>query len=801
MTKDIFSQLLTRYVDTYSNAFIVGVFGEKEILYRNHIAEELYGISEGVTDLEPIFKHHSQGLMEMVREGLDGQDLMVWNNITTQTSEGGFCTADIQIGFFDQEKTLVCIEIIPKNDTRMETAVAQVNQSIRAEGILNFDEKLSLIHCNDLFHAVFESNEDVRHSHFGNDFSNGFQPEIREELLADIQKKLTESDRFTTRMKIITSKGKALWYSLELHRRTLDNSGTDKIMAYMVNVERQVAKDAQLEDITQYFSILQSMCKGLLYRFDIRTRTLYRNEETAKIYNVPAVAENFPSKEWLEEALHSEDVEGFIAYVERVVLGQEGSHTARLRTPSGEKEYHTFTFKPIYRADGSVKEMVGCATNVHNLKETQKELENLNQYFHILQSMSSGMLYRFDIKKRILYRNKTNAHSYQLPAKGENYPDIENLKNVIHPEDLRDYVDFIERVILGQEGSLDTRVKTPTGEYEYHRMTFKPLLNNDGTIKEMIGKGKNIHYIKKTEQELENINQYFCAIQDLSDDLLYRIDIKNKSLIRREKVDGQANLFGANIVATNFPESVCENGFIHPEDAKTYIKFGHKALKGIASMAEVRMKSKSGEFGFRRIIAVPVMNVDGTVNEMLGKVVNIDGVRQLEQQAQYDDLTQVLNKRAMLERTSECLSKSIRDDIHALLFIDLDDFKYVNDNLGHAFGDHLLKELGARLKENTRHGDLVGRVGGDEFVVFLRNIPSEDMLMGKAKMLLAAISEDIVQGDNRHSIHGSIGIAVYPEHGEAYEELYHHADIGLYRSKHHGKNIVTMYNEDLENEK
>lgn len=664
------SEKLSNFVEHYNNAFMVGIYKKKELLYANITAVNLFGITADTKNLDGIFSKIGSSLMEMVVTGLESSDLVTKNNLPVIDVHGDVLNCDVQFGFFDKEKTEIFVEITPKPDKRMEMAVAQVNQSSRAEGILNFDEKLSLIHCNQLFHEVFESNEDVRHSHYGNDFSNGFQPEIREALLAEIHTKLKESDRFATRMKVITSKGVTLWYSLELQRRTLDNSGMDKIMAYMVNVERQVEKDAQLEDISQYFNILQSMCQGLLYRFDIRTRTLYRNPDTAKVYNVPAVAENFPNQDWLDHVLHPDDVTEFVAYMDKVATGQECSHTTRLRTLSGNKEYHKFTFKAIQNPDGSVKEMVGCATNVHNLTETQRELENINQYFY--------------------------------------------------------------------------------------------------------------------------------AIQELSDDLLYRIDIKNKSLIRREKNTGQANLFGANVVATNFPESVCENGFIHPEDTKAYINFGHKALKGIASMVEVRMKSKSGDFGFRRIIAVPVTNVDGSVSEMLGKVVNIDGVRQLEQQAQYDDLTKLLNKRAMLERTSECLSKSIKNDIHALLFIDLDDFKYVNDNLGHAFGDYLLKELGARLKENTRHGDLVGRVGGDEFVVFLRNVPTEDMLMGKAKMLLAAISEDIVQGDKRHSIHGSIGIAVFPEHGGSYEELYHHADIGLYRSKFQGKNTVTMYSSELQ---
>ncbi len=125
---------------------------------------------------------------------------------------------------------------------------------------------------------------------------------------------------------------------------------------------------------------------------------------------------------------------------------------------------------------------------------------------------------------------------------------------------------------------------------------------------------------------------------------------------------------------------------------------------------------------------------------------------------------------------------------------------FVNDTFGHAFGDFLLKTLGQRLQENTRSMDLVGRVGGDECLVFLQDIPSNDTLMGRAKLLLSSISEEVRDGESCHSINGSIGVAIFPEHGSTYEELYHHADISLYNSKHRGKNTVTLFQQDMKQE-
>lgn len=351
-------------------------------------------------------------------------------------------------------------------------------------------------------------------------------------------------------------------------------------------------------------------------------------------------------------------------------------------------------------------------------------------------------------------------------------------------------------LMLDQFYSIELELYNSQNQLEWYSLELirRELDSNGCKIEAQL---TSIAHFMKVESQFKNINQYFSAIQELSDDLLFRVDIGKKCIIRREKTADGVSLLGSNIVAENFPESVCESGIIHKDDIETYMKFGYEVLTGTPCSTEVRMKSKAGNYGFRRIMVIPVYNEDETVKEMFGKVVNIQSVRELEEQAQYDPLTHVYNKRAMLELASETLTQTSPTLSHALFFIDLDDFKYINDHLGHSFGDLLLEELGSRLRDNSRLGDLVGRVGGDEFVIFLKDIPSTDILLGKAKMILSAISEDVVQDSLRHSIHGSIGIAVYPQHGTTYEELYHHADVALYSSKHGGKNSVTMYHETL----
>lgn len=113
--------------------------------------------------------------------------------------------------------------------------------------------------------------------------------------------------------------------------------------------------------------------------------------------------------------------------------------------------------------------------------------------------------------------------------------------------------------------------------------------------------------------------------------------------------------------------------------------------------------------------------------------------------------------------------------------------------MGHEFGDFLLEQLGKRLGGQLRSDDIIGRAGGDEFIFLLKNITNIENLYGKASNLLKTIRKSFTDGEVEHTIQGSIGIAIYPLHGTTCEELYEHADKALYRSKHRGKNMATIY--------
>jgi len=163
----------------------------------------------------------------------------------------------------------------------------------------------------------------------------------------------------------------------------------------------------------------------------------------------------------------------------------------------------------------------------------------------------------------------------------------------------------------------------------------------------------------------------------------------------------------------------------------------------------------------------------------------------IQQLAHYDHLTALPNRTLFNQALEEALHDS--EQPLALLFVDVDRFKNVNDTLGHAAGDRLLKDMAARLRRCLRSTDVFARFGGDEFIVLLRDLPYEGYAAGMAAKLLAALTDPMHLEDQEFHVTASIGIATYPQDGRDAQTLLKHADTALHRAKDQGRNSFAHY--------
>jgi diguanylate cyclase (GGDEF)-like protein/PAS domain S-box-containing protein len=167
--------------------------------------------------------------------------------------------------------------------------------------------------------------------------------------------------------------------------------------------------------------------------------------------------------------------------------------------------------------------------------------------------------------------------------------------------------------------------------------------------------------------------------------------------------------------------------------------------------------------------------------------------RRVEQKARHmalhDLLTGLPNRVAFMELASQELLKSRRSRLRAGIgFIDIDNFKQINDRFGHEFGDHVLVETARRLKANLRNSDIIARIGGDEFAVIIADAADPSLFAGVLDKIFEVFRFPVVSGDKQVPLEVSIGLSMYPDHGNTVQELLNRADEAMYHAKRMGKN-------------
>ena len=170
---------------------------------------------------------------------------------------------------------------------------------------------------------------------------------------------------------------------------------------------------------------------------------------------------------------------------------------------------------------------------------------------------------------------------------------------------------------------------------------------------------------------------------------------------------------------------------------------------------------------------------------------------QLDYMAHHDPLTRLPNRILFLDRLIQAINKAHRNSQQfAVMFIDLDKFKDINDSLGHQIGDEVLKQAALRMQSLIRQEDTLSRLGGDEFTIILQDLQHAEQYWIVAQKLLALFQRPFTVGDHGFELTCSIGISIYPLHGEQADELLDHADAAMYRAKKNGRNNYQLYGDD-----
>jgi diguanylate cyclase (GGDEF)-like protein/PAS domain S-box-containing protein len=214
---------------------------------------------------------------------------------------------------------------------------------------------------------------------------------------------------------------------------------------------------------------------------------------------------------------------------------------------------------------------------------------------------------------------------------------------------------------------------------------------------------------------------------------------------------------------------------------------------------EIWNRRKTGELYLELLTITSITNDKGKVTHYAGLFTDITqdkrNEEQIRQLAYYDALTGIPNRRLLEDRLEHAIRHAHRTGmLLAVIFMDLDEFKEVNDSLGHAVGDELLLQFTHRVRSCLREDDTLARLGGDEFIVLLPEMENLDHVMAVAERLIGINDQPYLAHGNSLKIGSSLGVSLYPEDGSTVGELINGADVAMYRSKRDGRNRYHLFN-------
>lgn len=368
-----------------------------------------------------------------------------------------------------------------------------------------------------------------------------------------------------------------------------------------------------------------------------------------------------------------------------------------------------------------------------------------------------------------------------------------NLIDFIYSKD-RD--GFVKRINMNDSLSIsmEVRLVKRDGFVIYCLMDGRYETDQDGK-KSVSAVFVDVTEKKKEHEMLRMDRERYKIAAELSNDILFEYYIDTDTMVYNNRYK---KLFGRELVIHDFVKnSMKRNDYVHPDDYGLFLEFCSKLAEGSDYVStEMRFKRYHKDYIWCQIMGKTIYDDDKKPNRVMGKIINIDYQKReldaLEYKATRDPLTGIYNREITIKKIDQYINGN-KEGKHALLFIDFDDFKKVNDNYGHLLGDRVLIYVINKIKSVFTEGEIIGRVGGDEFLVFIGYINSEEEITRKANSLITTLNTTYKDEEHSIDISCSIGIAMYPEDGIHYAQLIQCADKALYYVKSRGKNNFIFY--------
>jgi diguanylate cyclase (GGDEF)-like protein/PAS domain S-box-containing protein len=364
-------------------------------------------------------------------------------------------------------------------------------------------------------------------------------------------------------------------------------------------------------------------------------------------------------------------------------------------------------------------------------------------------------------------------------------------------------IDFIEAIRIG-EGFIDSQSegKLICKDGRYLDITWSNylMLSEDGLPEFIVSMGMNITEQKISEKNLRLSEERYRLAVEGANDGLWDLNIITKETYISPRCKAMLG-YEENEIESDWERW---SELIHPEDLENSLEAVHEHLiqKTDCYEVEARLKTKDGSYKWISSRGKAVWNESGKPIRLAGSNADIstrkDTENIIKKMAYYDGLTGLPNRALMEGKTcSELLKAKQNNNKLALIYMDLDNFKTVNDTLGHIAGDELLKIIGDLLRSTIDDLECVARLGGDEFVFLIPSFNSIEKVSAFANRIINLVKKPLTISNKEFHLTASIGIAVYPDDGKDFNTLMKSADIAMYYAKEQGKNRCELFTKEI----